>query len=397
MTLMKTFFPAFSLAAALSIATPVLADDAPGVTKNSVTIGAWVTLTGPVASYGVPYRAGAQAYFDAVNSKGGVNGRKITWIVDDNAYNPQQSVAVAKKLVARDNVLAVVLPHGTGQTAATFSFLIDQAKVPVLLPFGGAQDWYTPVKPGLFGLHVLYEEQGRALGQWAAKDGHKKVAVVHLTHASFQSAAEQVITGMTTVIPKEAAQVTLIAAQIGTTDFSPVLLEIARLKPDAVIAIQTAQDTSLLAKGLRQRGSKIPLYVYSSTGVQATIDLGGEFVEGMKALSLTLPPLADTPAVKEYREILAKYAPSEKPDFVSMWGFGAAKIFVAALGKAKEPLSRESLIEAFNSMGTYDSGIFPPVSFSKTKPLGGQLVQPMEVKQGRWVAVGDPIDTGKIR
>ncbi len=384
---------AFSMG--LSLGAPrAFAADAPGVTKDSVKIGSWVALSGPVAVYGVPLKAGIEAYFDMVNDNGGVNGRKIDWIVEDNAYNPQQTVAIARKLISSDNVLAIAIPHGTGQTAAAFPYVIDQQHVPMLLPYGGAQDWYSPPKPGLLGLQVLYEDQANALGRWAANDGHKKVLVVYGANSAFENVAKNVEPGVKAIDPN--ADVELMPVKLGTTDYSPIVLDIMNKKPDAIVCIQLLQEIVLLDKGLKQQGQNIDVYTYAPNVNQAILSLGGEFVNGLKSLSLTGSPLADTDAAKQYRDALAKYAPDQKPDFVSYLGFGAAKVFAEALSKAKEPLTRDSLLQAFYTLDGYNSGIYPPVTFSPDHPLGGHLLQPMQIKDGKWVEVGDTIDVNKF-
>src|SRR3954462_1246536 len=78
------------------------AQQGPGVTDKEIKIGAWMPLSGPIAVVGVPQRAGFDAYIRMINDRGGVNGRKIEWVVEDNAYNPQRTVAAARKLVTRD-------------------------------------------------------------------------------------------------------------------------------------------------------------------------------------------------------------------------------------------------------------------------------------------------------
>ncbi len=383
-----------TLAAAFAVGLAASQAIAQGVTADSVKIGSWVALSGPVAVYGVPLKAGVQSYFDMINDKGGINGRKINWIVEDNAYNPQQTVAIARKLISSDEVLALVVPHGTGQSAAAFPYAIDQQKVPMLLPYGGAKDWYDPLKPGLLGLHVLYEDQANAIGRWAAQDGHKKVLVVYGANAAFENVANNVEPGLKAIAGD--ATVELLPVKIGTTDYGPIVLDIMNKKPDAIVSIQLLQEIVLLSKGLKQQGADIQVYSYAPTVGEATIKLGGEFVEGLKAPSLTSSPFGDTPAAQEYRDALAKYAPGEAPDFVSYLGFGAAKIFAEALSRVKEPMTRESLLEAFFTMDAYDSGIFPPVTYSAKQPLGGHLLQPMQVKDGKWVEIGDIVDVNKF-
>ncbi len=368
------------------------AEDAPGVSKDTVKIGSWMSLTGPVAVYGVPLEAGAKAYFDTVNAAGGVNGRKIDWIVEDNAYNPQQTVAIARKLITRDNILAAVIPHGTAQTAATFPFAVQQHKLPILLPYGQAVEWFQPnPMPGVLGLHVTYESQVEAIGRWAAQDGHKNILALYGAHAAFEKVTKYAEPGAKAVSGD--AKVEMVPVKMGTTDYAPIAVDAIRKAPDAIVAVLQLQEIALLAKSLRQQGSQIPIYSYAPTVANATIELGGESVEGLKAVSLTISPLAVAPAAKEYRESLAKYAPNQKPDFVSFLGYGAAKIFTEALSHAKEPLTRESLLDGFYTLKDYDSGVFPPVTFSAERTLGGYFLNPMIVKDGAWVAAGDVIDT----
>src|SRR5438105_2296454 len=140
---------------------------------SPIELGAWMPLTGPIAVHGLAQRAGGDAYFKFLNDHGGVHGRKVDWVVEDNAYDPQKTVAAAHKLIDQSSVVAIVGANGTANSAAAFSYVLDQAQVPIIDTYGGAADWYTPAKPLLFGIQVLYEDQARILGKWAVKDGYK--------------------------------------------------------------------------------------------------------------------------------------------------------------------------------------------------------------------------------
>ncbi|MBC7657733.1 MAG: ABC transporter substrate-binding protein, partial [Frankiaceae bacterium] len=134
---------AITAAALLSLGNaPALAQQGPGVTDKEIKLGTWIPLTGPFAAYGVPYRAGLDAYINMVNDKGGIKGRKITLVVEDNAYNPQRTVAAARKLISRDEVLAIAMPFGN-VSASAFDYVLSEAKVPMVNPWGSSLDWYT--------------------------------------------------------------------------------------------------------------------------------------------------------------------------------------------------------------------------------------------------------------
>src|SRR5947209_5715018 len=175
-----------ALVAALALAASACAGaSSTGGNGTEITIGAWYPLTGPVSASGVPERAGADAYFKMINDRGGINGHKVNWIVQDNAFDPQQTVQIARQLIGQDKVVAIVAANGTSQAEAAFPFVLQQSKVPILNELGGLASWYTPPRAGLFGTQTLYEDQAAALGAWVAQDGKKNVLVVHSDPAAF--------------------------------------------------------------------------------------------------------------------------------------------------------------------------------------------------------------------
>ena len=125
------------------------------------------------------------------------------------------------------------------------------------------------------------------------------------------------------------------------------------------------------------------------------IDLGGPAVQGLRSMSLTVPPETDSAAMKEYKDALAKYYPSEKPDYISLFGFANAKVFVEGLRRIKGPVTRDSLKAAIESIKNYDTGILAPVTFAADRHLGMTATQRVEIKGNRWVAVGTPVDGDK--
>ena len=132
------------LALALSVAagaTAALAATArptadPGVTPTSVLVGGTAPLTGPQMVFASISR-GAKAYFDYVNSRGGVNGRRIDYEARDDASDPVRTVAETRRLVEQDGVFAVFNSFGTEQNLAVRDYL-NQRKVPQLFAASGA-------------------------------------------------------------------------------------------------------------------------------------------------------------------------------------------------------------------------------------------------------------------
>jgi ABC-type branched-subunit amino acid transport system substrate-binding protein len=363
---------------------------APGVTDKTIRIGAWLPLTGPIAVHGTVQRKGTEAYFRMVNDRGGVNGRRIEWIVEDNAYDPQKTVAAARKLIERDQVFALVNGNGTAQSAAAFRYVLDEAKVPLINTYGGAQNWYKPPKENLYGVLALYEEQAQSLGRWAGKDGAKNVLVVHNDPAAFENVAKNVEPGLKTAVPT--AAVKLLPVKLGTADYVPIALQVAAAKPDAVVAILPTNEVVALAKELARQNYKTTVYTYAPNVSMEALELGKGAVEGLRAVSFVLPPTSDHPGVKEYRDALTKYFPDTKPDFQSLFTWAAAKVFVEAVSRIKGPLTREALIQSVHSLKNYETGALPPVSFSEERHLGVTMVQRVQIQGGEWKTVGGFID-----
>lgn len=107
-----------------------------GDAGGPIKLGAWLPLSGPQASGGLPQEAGTQAFFDQLNAAGGIHGRPVEWTPVDNAFDPQQTIQVARQLVSRDRVVAIVGANGTATTEATFPFVLEQNKIPVFGTYG---------------------------------------------------------------------------------------------------------------------------------------------------------------------------------------------------------------------------------------------------------------------
>ncbi|MEV0774338.1 ABC transporter substrate-binding protein [Streptomyces sp. NPDC050433] len=352
-----------------------------------IRIGAWYPLTGPLASFGIPERAGAEAYFKSVNARGGINGRKIDWIVKDNANDPQQTVQIARRLVDQEGVVAIVAANGTSQSQATFPFVLEQSKVPVLNTLGGDASWYEPAREGLFGLQTLYEDQAVALGDWVTRDGAKKVLVVHSDPKAFVNVAK--VVGPAARKTDPAAQVERLMVKYQTTDYSPVIRKVKAAGPDAVVLILTAAETASYLKEARLQGATAPTYGYAPVAAQATLTLGGTATEGLKALQLVKSPNDDDPAIKEFRTAMEKYERRQPADFITLWGWEAAKAFVEVAKTIDGPVTSESLTQAYQNARHVDTGVGPVLNYGPDRHLGTRDLQKVIVKNGRWESQGD--------
>ena len=149
---MRRALAAGALALALASAAGATSAADPGITATSILLGGTVPLTGEAAAFG-SVAPGARAYFDYVNSKGGVNGRKIEYRYYDDAYDPAQTVQLTRRLVEQDRVFAIFGSVGTANNLAIRDYLNAQRGPAALrrrrLPVDRTRPRALPVDDGL--------------------------------------------------------------------------------------------------------------------------------------------------------------------------------------------------------------------------------------------------------
>jgi branched-chain amino acid transport system substrate-binding protein len=358
-----------------------------GGSSSEIHIGAWLPLTGATAAYGVPEKAGADAYFKMLNAQGGINGRKIRWTVKDNAADPQQTVQIARELVGQDKVVAIVNANGTSQAEAAFPFVLNQSRVPILNEVGGAENWFKPPRPGLFGTQTIYEDQAAAIAAWAVKDGAKKILVVHSDPAAFVNVAKQVEPVAKKVDPS--VEVDRLPVKYQTTDYTPVISKVKAAKPQAVIVILTSPEAAAFLKEAKLQGVSLPTYAYAPVASESTLSLAKDAAEGLKAVQLVKAPSDPDPAVKEFRTAMAKYEPGQTAGSLALWGWSNAKVFAEVAKTIKGPVTSQAIAAAYQKASSVDPGVSPVMKFSASDHLGTRSVQRVVAKHGAWTSVGD--------
>src|SRR5262245_51110768 len=138
----------------------------PGVTSSEIVIGTHQPLTGPAAAGYSKISAASKAFFDYVNANGGVNGRKITYKIMDDGYNPTNTVQVVRQLVLQDKVFAIFNGLGTPTHTQVLDFL-NTNKVPDLFVASGSLSWNQPTKyKYTFGYNPNYTIEGKIIANY---------------------------------------------------------------------------------------------------------------------------------------------------------------------------------------------------------------------------------------
>jgi ABC-type branched-subunit amino acid transport system substrate-binding protein len=362
----------------------VFAED--GVKNDQVLVGMSTVLSGPASFLGTSFKTGTETYLKKINAEGGVNGRKIKLIAYDDGYEPSRAVPNVKKLINVDKVFCLLGKVGT-PTAMAIKPIVTKEQVPFFGPFTGAEPLRYPVVENILNYRAsYYQETEEFIKGMVDVLGFKKIGVFYQDDAY----GRVVLEGTKIALKKRGLEPVVTGTyQRNTEDIDAGLTAIMKEKPEAVVMVGTYGACAKFIIEGKKKGFN-PIYMnVSFVGADKLLDLLGDKGEGAVVTQVVPPPTSNFPAVNEYRTLLEKYFPGEKPNFVSLEGFLATKVFVAILKRAGKDLTRESFIKAAENIKNLDIGIGNKISFSAKNHQGSQKVYPTVIKNGKYQIIKD--------
>jgi len=329
----------------------------PGVAATSVLLGGTVPLTGEAAAFGT-VGAGAKAYFDYVNAKGGVHGRSISYRFYDDAYNPVQTVQLTRKLVEQDQVFAVFGSVGTANNLAIRDYLNAQ-KVPQLFAADGSQaiGRSAASHPWTMGFLMSYRGEGDVYGKTLVESRPRaKVAVLYEN----TELGKDMLTGLTRSIAGKGPKI--VAKESYELTGSDVSSQIAKLKAsraDTLMLFATPKFFIQAVVSAHKLAWKPRLYIASVSiepGIMAIARVNApELTKGALSIAFLKNPndpiWAKDKTVALYRAIMRKHNPSGRVTDVYHWyGMTVAWTMVETLRHAGKSLTRAGLLRAAQSL-----------------------------------------------
>jgi len=371
------------------------------VSSASVTFGTHQPLTGPAAPGYSEIAPASKAFFEYLNSQGGINGRKIHLIYKDDEYNPSKTVSVVHQLVLQEKVFGIFEGLGTPTHTKVVGYL-NSSKVPDIFVASGCPCWDNGTKqPYTFGWQPNYTIEGKILGQYIKQHfAGKKVGVFYqdddfgkggLTGLQYEVPASQIVSSQ--------------AYQPGGTNVAPQISALkaagAQVLVDFTVPIYTAlgQLTSFTL------GYK-PQLVVSNVGIDPTTvgallksfskgKAGSELIEGAITDGY-LPSTADlsNPWVALFKKVHDQYDSGAPFDGNVEYGMATAYTLAQAIQTAGKDLTREKLVEAINKSGASFRGPgLVPFRYSKTVHGGYGGTEMGQIREGKIVLFGGPLTT----
>jgi branched-chain amino acid transport system substrate-binding protein len=335
-----------------------------------IVLGQSAAFTGPAAQLGVQMNRGARLYFDAVNAAGGINGRTIELRTLDDGYEPERCKANTERFIKED-VLALFGYVGTPTSLAALP-LVNSARMPFFAPFTGAEALRDPFSKQVFHIRASYYDETALIVKTLTSLDIKKIAVVYQNDAYGKAGLEGVLRALK---PLGLAPVATGNFERNTVNVAQAVKDIVPSRPEAIVQIGAYKSCAAFIREARQAGYRSRFFNVSFVGTQALADELGKEGSGIMISQVMPYPFTTTlPITREYLAAVRSAGGDATPNYSSIEGYIAAKVFTQGLKRAGSSLTRESLVSALETLHDYDAGGFY-VSFGPRNHAASRFVE----------------------
>jgi branched-chain amino acid transport system substrate-binding protein len=367
-----------------------------GVTDKEIKLACLVDFSGPGKFAGPPLALGAETYIKYINDQGGVHGRKIKLIVEDNGILPNTTLAATKKVIFKDEIFAIGFNLGSSGSSAIIP-LCEENKV-VLMPHGANKRFYNPGNKWVFVPYSTQFNMGSRAVEFILEQNPKaRIGMIYQDDDFGRDGLEGARAAakfMKLELVKEAPY------KIGTIDMSPQMRMMKEANVDWILAWTYLPQTGGIMKEKAQMNWDVKVLGNNTTAYRLIFPMLGELSDGYMAVT-PFVPWEDTP--QHTQDILKKYGVLEKvstspfpaPMFLAVWTYFAA--MVDGLKEAGPNLTPESFIKGLEKVNNLDAGgMSPNITFTPKRHVGyfSSLVVKADAKNKRFVTIS-PIKNPK--
>jgi branched-chain amino acid transport system substrate-binding protein len=299
--------------------------------RNEIKVGQYGSMTGGEATFGQSTDKGVRLAFDLKNAAGGIKGKKLVLITEDNQGKPEEAAAVVKKLITQDKVVALI-----GEVASTRSLaaapIAQQYKIPMISP-SSTNPKVTQVGDYIFRACFIDPFQGPVMAKFARENLKlKKVAILKDLKSDYSLGLAEFFSKK---FKESGGEITAEQTfQTGDSDFKGQLTQIRGTNPDAIFIPAYYTEVGLIARQARDLGIKAILLGGDGWDSPKLFEIGQGAIEGAYfsnhyASESPVPSTQDF--IKKFKE---RY--NETPDGLAAAGYDAAMMLIAAMERAPE-------------------------------------------------------------
>jgi branched-chain amino acid transport system substrate-binding protein len=383
----KTSFITAAALLALT-ATTAAADNTPGVTQTEIKVGQTMPYSGPASAYAVIGRT-ELAFFKMINEKGGVNGRKITLLSEDDSYNPAKAVEQTRKLVEADNVTFILSSLGTATSSATERYLNDR-KIPQLFLMTGA-DKFGNYKdfPWTMGYQPSYRTEAVVYAKYILKKRpNAKIAILYQNDDFGKDYVIGLKEGLgakyASLVAKEATY------EVTDTTLDNQVIALQASGADTLILAATPKFAAMGVRKVFNLSWKPALFFMSNVSASATAvfeAVGRDKATGIISTGYQKDPddatQANDPAMKQFKEFMHQYMPdSDANDGNYVTGYNVGQMVVQMLKQCGNDVSRENIMRQAANLRNLDLPMLLPGIRVNTSPTNYHPLRQMRLM--RW-------------
>lgn len=325
----------------------------PGVSDTQIVFGQSAVLSGPASGLGLNMRRGIEAAFYEVNQNGGVHGRQFALISIDDAYEPELAITNTTALIEEHQVFGLIGAVGT-PTSRSAAPIASEAGVPYIAPFTGA-DFLRDVSRlnTVINLRASYNQEAEEMVDRLTKDlGIRRISLLYQDD-SFGRAGFR---GVTAALDRRGMN--LVSTGVyprNTTAVKTALLDIWKGRPEAVILVGAYEPIATMISWAKRTEMDSVFMTLSFVGGIALAQELGPFGTGVYVTQVVPYPKDETmPVVSAYLKALTVYDPSALPDYVSLEGYLAGRLAIAAVSSCGAQVDRECFFRAIRDSGIMD-------------------------------------------
>jgi branched-chain amino acid transport system substrate-binding protein len=390
-----------TLGAALFLAATAIwpaAADTPGVTATEIKIGNTCIYSGPASAYGVIGRT-ETAYFKELNEKGGIAGRKITFISLDDGYSPPKTVEDIRQLVEEDGVAFIFNSLGTPTNTAIQKYL-NSRKIPQLFVGTGADKWGNyKENPWTIGYQASYRTEAQIYAKYIlAKKPNAKVAILYQN----DDFGKDYVLGLKDVLgDKYAKMVTEATYETSDATIDSQIVSLQNSGADTLVVAAISRMAAQAIRKVHDIGWK-PLFFMTNVSISVGTVLGPAGKD--KAIGLisatfgkdpTDPEWKNDPGMNEWRAWMQKNMPNaDMTDASYVYAFGVSQVMEHVLRQAKGDFSRENIMKQATNIHDLALGTLLPGITVHTSPTNYHPITQMQLEKWNgttWVRFGDII------